>query len=113
MPFTDKVAQAQKEQWLYLEKQPVWVVPPCPYPEWLLLTFQVSRPVMEQVPYALKMETPESCLTLSARYGEAGRREGLGDKGQGLTGGKVWGNKRWVSRHFYFGILWIPEVLIF
>nr|XP_036879687.1 FYVE, RhoGEF and PH domain-containing protein 5 isoform X2 [Manis javanica] len=29
-------------------------------------SMKVSRPVMEQVPYALKMETPESCLTLSA-----------------------------------------------
>ena len=25
---------------------------------------------MEKVPYALKIETPESCLTLSARYEE-------------------------------------------
>jgi hypothetical protein len=32
--------------------------------------WQVSRPVMDKVPYALKIETPESCLTLSARYGE-------------------------------------------
>lgn len=27
---------------------------------------KVSRPVMDKVPYALKIETPESCLTLSA-----------------------------------------------
>ncbi|XP_045146067.1 FYVE, RhoGEF and PH domain-containing protein 5 [Echinops telfairi] len=32
----------------------------------LLLGFQVSRPVMDKVPYALRIETPESCLTLSA-----------------------------------------------
>uniref|UniRef100_A0A8C6MND4 FYVE, RhoGEF and PH domain containing 5 n=1 Tax=Moschus moschiferus TaxID=68415 RepID=A0A8C6MND4_MOSMO len=29
-------------------------------------SMKVSRPVMEKVPYALKIETPESCLTLSA-----------------------------------------------
>ncbi|XP_069871733.1 FYVE, RhoGEF and PH domain-containing protein 5-like isoform X2 [Dipodomys merriami] len=29
-------------------------------------SMKVSRPVMERVPYALKIETPESCLTLSA-----------------------------------------------
>ncbi|KAL1791412.1 FYVE, and PH domain-containing 5 [Sigmodon hispidus] len=29
-------------------------------------SMKVSRPVMEQVPYALKIETPECCLTLSA-----------------------------------------------
>ncbi|XP_022262054.1 FYVE, RhoGEF and PH domain-containing protein 5 isoform X2 [Canis lupus baileyi] len=29
-------------------------------------SMKVSRPVMEKVPYALKIETPQSCLTLSA-----------------------------------------------
>ncbi|XP_059114207.1 FYVE, RhoGEF and PH domain-containing protein 5 [Peromyscus eremicus] len=29
-------------------------------------SMKVSRPVMDKVPYALKIETPESCLTLSA-----------------------------------------------
>ncbi|CAK6435590.1 unnamed protein product [Pipistrellus nathusii] len=29
-------------------------------------SMKVSRPVMEKVPYALKIETPDSCLTLSA-----------------------------------------------
>ena len=40
--------------------------------------FQVSRPVMEKVPYALKIETPESCLTLSARYEERKDRGSVG-----------------------------------
>ncbi|XP_052503389.1 FYVE, RhoGEF and PH domain-containing protein 5 isoform X4 [Budorcas taxicolor] len=33
----------------------------------VVASMKVSRPVMEKVPYALKIETPESCLTLSAR----------------------------------------------
>ncbi|KAG8516946.1 FYVE, RhoGEF and PH domain-containing protein 5 [Galemys pyrenaicus] len=37
-----------------------------PAPEGLLSLFQVSRPVMDKVPYALKIETPEVCLALSA-----------------------------------------------
>lgn len=39
---------------------------------------------MEKVPYALKIETAESCLILSARYGEAGRRARLEGKGAGF-----------------------------
>ncbi|XP_060239741.1 FYVE, RhoGEF and PH domain-containing protein 5 isoform X2 [Meriones unguiculatus] len=33
---------------------------------WPVANMKVSRPVMDKVPYALKIETPESCLTLSA-----------------------------------------------
>ncbi|XP_010860822.1 PREDICTED: FYVE, RhoGEF and PH domain-containing protein 5 [Bison bison bison] len=50
-------------------------------------SMKVSRPVMEKVPYALKIETPESCLTLSARYEE---RKDRGSVGQDFARGKVW-----------------------
>ena len=46
---------------------------------------------MEKVPYALKIETPESCLILSARYEE---RKGRGVGGQDFAGGKVWNRRR-------------------
>lgn len=36
---------------------------------------QVSRPVMESVPYALHIETAQCCLTLSARYGTGTGRD--------------------------------------
>lgn len=49
---------------------------------------------MDKVPYALKIETPETCLTLSARYGEQGHQDG---SIQGSRGGG------W--RHFYPGVL--------
>jgi len=64
--------------------------------------FQVSRPVMEKVPYALKIETPESCLTLSARYEE---RKDRGSVGQDFARGKVWNRRRRMCCQFYFGVL--------
>lgn len=81
------------------EESSLWLplhVPLTPPAEGASVGFQVSRPVMEKVPYALKIETSESCLTLSARYGEeeggkawwAGRG-GEGGKEQSFTGGKV------------------------
>lgn len=77
------------------------VTPPCPHPDSLLLVFQVSRPVMEKVPYALKLETCQSCLTLSARYGEVGRGRVWGIEGQDFTGVKGWNNKLVVSFLFW------------
>ena len=46
---------------------------------------------MEKVPYALKIETPESCLTLSARYEE---RKDRGSVGQDFARGKGWNRRR-------------------
>ena len=49
----------------------------------------------EKVPYALKIETSESCLTLSARYGdEAGGTARVG-KGTEFQVGK-WNDRCWV-----------------
>lgn len=55
---------------------------------------------MEKVPYALKIETPESCLTLSARYEE--RKDG--------GGAAVWGRVLQVGK---FGIAEAECVVIF
>lgn len=71
-------------------------------PDSLLLVLQVSRPVMEKVPYALKIETPQSCLTLSARYGEVGGRRAWGVEGQDFIGVKGWNNKLDVSCLFWY-----------
>lgn len=60
---------------------------------------------MEKVPYALKIETSQSCLTLSARYGEVGRGRVWGIGTQDFIGVKVWNNKLNESFLFwyYFG----------
>lgn len=53
---------------------------------------QVSRPVMENVPYALRIETAQSCLTLSARYGWDGASREL-----------LCGYQPWTWHHFPSG----------
>lgn len=58
---------------------------------------------MEKVPYALKIETSQSCLTLSARYGEVGRGRVWGIGTQDFIGVKVWNNE--LNESFLFGII--------
>lgn len=67
---------------------------------------------MEKVPYALKIETSESCLTLSARYG-VGVGGALTVNVRRVGGRRVWGRRGRSLKVRKFGITVAGCVVIF